>query len=97
MFGTANQVLGMIYRTFAYKSRDIILPLYKSLLHLYLEYCVQAWCPHLKKDIDLIEKLQWRGTTMIVELKHLPHEEKLQSQINVHGNKEFKSGYVRGF
>ena len=67
--GTASQVLGTIYRTFTCKSRDIILPLYKSVVRLHLEYCVQAWewCPHLKKDINLIEKVQRQATRMIAE------------------------------
>ena len=64
--GTANRVLSMICRAFAYKSRDIILPLYKCLVRPHQEYCVQVWCPHLKKDIDLIEKVQRRATRMIV-------------------------------
>ena len=37
-----NKILGMIKRTFTYKSEEIILQLYKSLVRLRLEYCVQA-------------------------------------------------------
>ena len=77
VIGTAIRVLGMIYETFTCKSRDIISPLYKR--HPHLEYCVQAWCPHLKNDIDLIEKVPRRATRMIAELRHLPYEERLQS------------------
>ena len=47
---TANSVLGMIWRSFINKGVDIILPLYKSLVRPRLEYCVQAWCPFLRKD-----------------------------------------------
>ena len=42
----ANQILGMISRTFANKSKDIIVPLYKSLVRPHLEYCIQTWNPH---------------------------------------------------
>ena len=77
MVSTANRVLSQIYRTFAYKSRDIILPLYKSLVRPHLEYCVQARCSHLE-DIELIEKVQRRATRLIVELRHLPYEVRLQ-------------------
>ena len=49
---TANKVLGMIRRSFMCKDREIILQLYKSLVRPHLEYCVQAWRPHLQKDIE---------------------------------------------
>ena len=39
---TANRVLGMIRRSFINKGVDIILALYKTLVHPRLEYCVQA-------------------------------------------------------
>jgi len=57
--------------------RDIVLPLYKSLVWPHLEYCVQAWRPHLHKDIDLIEKVQRRATKLIFELKDKTYEERL--------------------
>ena len=55
---TANRVLGMISRTITNKSKQIILNLYKSLVRPHLEYCIQAWRPHLQKDIDLLERVQ---------------------------------------
>ena len=36
----ANKVLGMIARNFTYKTRNIILPLYKTLIRPHLEYGV---------------------------------------------------------
>ena len=36
---TANRVLGMIFRTFVYKSKGVVLQLYKSLVRPHLEYC----------------------------------------------------------
>ena len=56
---TANQLLGMIKRTFSYKTIDNLLPL--SLVRPRLEYCMQAWNPHLRKDIDLLEDVQRRA------------------------------------
>ena len=58
---TANSVLGMIRRSFINKGVDIILPLYKSLVRPRLEHCVQAWSPFLRKDIELLEKVQKRA------------------------------------
>ena len=56
----ANKVIGLIGRSFEYKSRDTILTLYNSLVHPLLEYCVQAWCPYYQKDIDKLEQGQRR-------------------------------------
>ena len=40
---TANRVRGMISKIFQKKSKEIIIPLYKSLVRPHLEYCIQAW------------------------------------------------------
>jgi ribonucleases P/MRP protein subunit RPP40 len=55
---SANQVLGMIKRTFVGKHKDVILHLYKALVRPRLEYCSQAWRPHLRKHIGTLEKVQ---------------------------------------
>jgi hypothetical protein len=75
----ANRILGQIYRTMEYKSKENILPLYLSLVRPHLEYCVQAWSPYLKKDITKLEKVQKRALNMIVELKGLTYIEKLKA------------------
>jgi hypothetical protein len=40
---TANRILGMIKRTFNCLSKEVVLPLYKSLVWLHLEFGIQAW------------------------------------------------------
>ena len=45
----ANKIFGMIKRTFTYKSEEIILQLYKSLVRSRLEYCIQSWCTPLEE------------------------------------------------
>jgi len=52
----ANRILGMIKRTISYKSRGILLQLYKSLVRPHLEYCTVAWSPYYQKDKNLLEK-----------------------------------------
>ena len=44
----------------------------------YLEYCIQAWRPHRKKDIDTLERIQRRPTQIIPELRDLSYEEQLK-------------------
>ena len=53
-----NQVLGMIRRNITYKEKSLIIPLYKAIVRPHLEYCIQAWNPHLRKDVDMLEKIQ---------------------------------------
>src|SRR5260221_5477362 len=74
---TANQILGMIKRSFTSRNKEIILNLYKTLVRPHLEYGVQAWRPYLKKDIDLIERVQHRATKIIDGLKDLSYEQRL--------------------
>jgi len=62
-------MLGMINMTFVNKDSAILLRLYQSLVRPKLQYCVQAWRPHLKKDIDLLEKVQKRATRLMVRDK----------------------------
>ncbi len=66
-----------IFRNITCKAEDIILQLYKSLVRPHLEYCVQAWRPHLQKDIILIEKVQKRATRMIDSFRKVPYEQRL--------------------
>ena len=74
---TGNKILGMIYRTFTNKTKNIMLQLYKSLVRPHLDYCSQAWNPHFKKDSDLLERVQRRATRMITECQGLPYQERL--------------------
>ena len=74
----ANQVLGMIRRNITYKDKSLIVPLYKAIVRPHLEYCIQAWNPHLRKDIDMLEKIQRRATKLIPGLRDLRCEERLK-------------------
>ena len=71
-----NQVLGMIRRNITYKEKSLIIPLYKAIVRPHLEYCIQAWNPHLRKDVDMLEKIRRRATKLIPELRDLTYEER---------------------
>jgi len=75
----ANKMLGLIKRNFEDKSKETVMPLYKSLVRLHLEYCCQVWSPYLSKDINLIEGVQRRATKLIKDIKHLSYDERLEN------------------
>lgn len=76
---SANSTLGLIKRTIKNKKRAIIVKLYKALVRPKLEYCVQAWRPYLRKDIDSLEQVQHRATKMIIECRNQDYESRLVS------------------
>ena len=71
-----NQVLGMIRRNITYTDNSLIIPLYKAIVRPHLEYCLQAWSPYLRKDINVLEKIQRRATKLISGLRDLTYEER---------------------
>ena len=75
----ANRTLGLIKRTIKSRSKDVIVKLYKALVRPKLEYCVQAWRPFLRKDIDSMERVQRRATRMITERKSQDYEFRLKA------------------
>ncbi|XP_076061759.1 uncharacterized protein LOC143037434 isoform X1 [Oratosquilla oratoria] len=74
----ANKILGLIARSFDFKSPSLINKLYKSLVRPHLEYAVSVWSPNLIKDIDRLEKVQRRATKLIPNIKNKSYENRLK-------------------
>ena len=74
----ANHNLNCIKRSVASRSREVILPCYSALVRPHLEYCIQMWGPHYRRDIDLLESIQRRATEMIHRMEHLSYEDRLR-------------------
>jgi len=61
--------MGMIKRTITYKEPKIMFSVYKTLVQPHVEYCSCAWNPSYKKDKELLEKIQYRYTKMIIIMR----------------------------
>ncbi len=72
--GKANRMLGFVNRNVSFKTKDVILPLYTSLVRPHLEYVVQFWAPHHAKDIVKLEAVQLWATKMATSSCNKPHE-----------------------
>jgi len=77
----ANKVLGLIKRNFTDRSKETIIPLYKSLFRPHLEYCCPIWNPHYINDIELVEGVQPRATKLVWGMENLHYEERLKSLV----------------
>ena len=75
----ANSVIGVIRITYSYlDKKNSFLYLHKALVRPHIEYAIQVWAPHLRKDIEAIEDVQCKASKQIPGFKNLTYEERLR-------------------
>ena len=68
-----------ILKNFTFRSRDVLLPIFKSILRPILEYANCAWNTQLQKQKDELESIQRSFTKNIFSVKKLNYEERLKN------------------
>ena len=69
----ATMVLGQLSRIFNCWTVNIFKRLYVAFVRPHLEYAIAAWCPYIKKDINVLE------TKLVKSICHLTYEERLKN------------------
>ena len=77
--GQIEKAVGKANRSVS-RSKSVLLPIYKSLVRLHLEYCLQLWSPSIRNWnrplITSLENCQKRFAKQVKDLKHLSYKEK---------------------
>ncbi|KAJ7415090.1 hypothetical protein BTVI_39475 [Pitangus sulphuratus] len=86
----ASGTLGFIRKNIDSRLREVIVPLCSALVRPHLECCVQLWAPKQKRDMKLLEQVQWRAMKMIRNLSSRGKTERVEpvqsQEVRLRGN-----------
>ena len=82
----ANQIIGLIKRSFTFLDKDTFIKLYKAMVRPHLEYGNIIWSPYFKYQSVALEKIQRRATKLLRECKDMDYKERLH-YLNLHSLK----------
>jgi len=66
----SSNIAGCIKTRVPSKSREVILPLYSALVRPHLVSCTQLWSHQHRRDMDILEQVQWRARKMVRGMEH---------------------------
>ncbi len=75
----ANQIFGLLRRTFEYMDEQTFTPLYKSLVRTHLDFASSVWKPYKVKHIEMLESVQRRATRQLPGFGNLTYAERLKN------------------
>ena len=75
----ANQVVGVIRRSFKKMDKEIFVQLFTSRVRPILEYGNVIWNPRLIRDIDAIERVQRRATRTVPGISTMSYPDRLRT------------------
>ena len=74
----ANRMVGMLSRFLVIKDKEVMIPLYKSLVRPILEYGNTIWYPSLRKNANAVEKVQRRFTKRVKGMNDFDYNTRLK-------------------
>ena len=74
----ANQLVGIIKRSFSHLDKENFVNLYKTIIRPHLEYANVIWHPMLKRQKLAIEAVQRRATKIVPEMRNLSYPDRLK-------------------
>ena len=72
-----NRVKYLVIKNISYKTKNIMVPLFKGLIRPILEYTNIIWNNNQRKHVDEIEKVQRTFNKLISEVSNLEYEDRL--------------------
>jgi hypothetical protein len=74
---TARRLTGLVFRTIRSRCRDVLLPVYTTLVRPGMEYATAVWNPHLIRNVEVLEKVQRRFTKRISGMRYKSYTDRL--------------------